>query len=201
MKPVSGPAGLELNRFHSIIAMAIYSAASLLYFGPGTTERWSQAYRGLGSDPTVYMWAMRWWPYAIAHHLNPFITPAIWAPAGYNLACATSMPGPSIIIYPATRIFGPVVAYNLLCLACTAVAAFSAFLLCRYVCHCFWPALLGGYIFGFSQYVLSQNMSHLVLLFIFPVPLAVYLLLLRLDSVLSRYLFLFLFVLVIAFEF
>jgi hypothetical protein len=201
MKPMSRLAGSELNRFHSIIALAIYSALSLLYFGPGTIRHWSQAYRGLGSDPTVYIWTIKWWPYAIAHHLNPFITPEIWAPTGYNLARATSMPGPSIIIYPVTKIFGPIVAHNLLWLACTTAAAFSAFLLCRYVCRCFWPALLGGYMFGFSQYMLWQSGAHLVLLFIFPVPLAIYLLLLRLDGALSRYLFLFLFVLVIAFEF
>jgi hypothetical protein len=201
MKPMSRLAGLELNRFYPIITLAIYSALSLLYFGPGTIRHFSQAYRGLGRDPAIYMWVMKWWPYAIAHHLNPFITPEIWAPTGYNLARTTGMPGPSIIIYPVTSIFGPVVAYNLLCLACTTAAAFSAFLLCRYVCHCFWPALLGGYMFGFSQYVLSQITGHLLLLFIFPVPLAVYLLLLRLDGALSRYLFLFLFMLVVAFEF
>jgi hypothetical protein len=147
------------------------------------------------------MWSMIWWPYAIAHRINPFITKVIWAPAGCNLARATTMPGPSIIVYPLTRIFGPVVAHNVLWLTCIIAAAYSAFLLCRYICHCFWPAVVGGYIFGFSQYVLSQAGGHLVLLFIFPVPLAIYLVLHRLESAIGKYSFLILFFLVIVFEF
>jgi hypothetical protein len=197
---VSAPPGSKLNRFHPAFALAIYSALSLLYFRPGSLPQLWQSYLGLGADPTIHMWAMTWWPYAIAHHFNPLTTQTIFAPTGYNLARAVSIPGPSVIIYPITRAFGPVVAYNLLGLACPVAAAVSAFLLCRYLCHCFWPAFLGGYMFGFSQYVLSQ-ISHLFLLFIFPVPLAIYLLLLRVDAALSKYSFLVLFVLVLAFEF
>jgi hypothetical protein len=193
--------GGEKNHFPPLFVLALYALLSLLYLGPRTVRDWSKAYHGLGFDPTIQMWAMIWWPYAIAHRLNPFTTPVIWAPMGYNLACTTSIPGPSIIISPVTMVFGPVVAYNLLCVACPAAAAFSAFLLCRYICQSFWPALLGGYMFGFSQYVLSQTGGHLFLVFIFPVPIAIYLVLLRLDSRISKYSFVVLFVLVVAFEF
>jgi hypothetical protein len=55
--------------------------------------------------------------------------------------------------------------------------------------------------FGFSQYVLSQIGGHLFLLFIFPVPLAIYLVLLRLDGVLGKYWFMVLLILVMTFEF
>jgi hypothetical protein len=201
MKALSSPADLELRPFYYLLALAIYSSVSLLYFCPDTLPDFWENYRGLGADPTIHMWAISWWPYAIAHHLNPLNTRAIFAPSGYNLAGAVSLPGPSIIIYPVTRALGPVVAYNVLCLACPAAAAFSAFVLCRYICHAFWPALLGGYIFGFSQYVLSELGSHLFLLFVFPVPLAVYLVLRRVDNAIGKYPFLILFVLVMAFEF
>src|SRR5215472_2384264 len=112
MKPAPRPKSWKVNRVYTVFALAIYSAISLLYFGPGIVPHLSQAYRGLGLDPTIHMWAMTWWPYAIAHRLNPLITSVIWAPTGYNLARAVSIPGPSIIIYPITRAFGPVVAYN-----------------------------------------------------------------------------------------
>jgi hypothetical protein len=200
LKAASHAADLDLKRFQSVFAAAIYSAISLLYFHPVTLAQLSQSYRGLGADPTIHMWAMTWWPYAIAHRFNPLMTPAIFAPTGYNLARAVSIPGPSLLIYPVTRVFGPVVAYNVCCLVCPAAAGFSAFVLCRYLCGCFWPAVLGGYMFGFSQYVLSEE-SHLFLLFIFPIPLAIYLVLLRFEGVLRRYSFLALFVLVMAFEF
>jgi hypothetical protein len=201
MKRLSRTDGLDLSLFHSILALAIYSALSLLYFSFRTLSEFWTNYRGLGADPTIHMWAMSWWPYAIAHHLNPLVTPVIFAPGGYNLARAVNLPAPSLIIYPVTSAFGPVMAYNVLCLACPIAAAFAAFVLCRYVCYCFWPALLSGYIFGFSEYVLCQMEAHLFLLFIFPVPLAVYLVLLRFDGALGKYSFLILLDSVIAFEF
>jgi hypothetical protein len=73
-----------------------------------------------------------------------------------------------------------------LCLAAPAAAAVSAFVLCRYACGRFWPALLGGYIFGFSVYMLSHILAHLVLMLIFPIPLLVYLTLLRIDWKIRR---------------
>jgi hypothetical protein len=201
MNSVPDPTSLLLNRFHAVFALAIYLAISVLYFGFRTLPHLSQSYYGLGLDPTIHMWAMSWWPYAIAHRLNPLITPVIWAPSGFNLARAVSIPGPSMIMYPITRTLGPVTAYNLMCLACTTSAPFAAFLLCRYLCHCFWPAVIGGYIFGFSQYVLSQIGAHVFLLFIFPIPLAIYLVLQRLEGTITKYSFVVLFVLVIGFEF
>jgi hypothetical protein len=193
--------GLKQKRFYPMFAVTIYSALSLFYFRPATLPQWWTNYRGIAADPTIHIWAMTWWPYAIAHGFNPLITPVIFAPGGYNLARAVSMPGPSLIIYPVTKVFGPLVAYNFLCVACPVAAALSAFVLCRYVCDCFWPALLGGYLFGFSQYVLSQMGGHLFLLFIFPVPLAIYVVLRRLHGSLGQYSFLVFFVLLIGFEF
>jgi len=185
----------------ALFALVVYSALSLIYFGPSKPSQFWEEYRGLGADPTIHMWAMSWWPYALAHHLNPLLTPTIFAPGGYNLARAVSLPAPSLVIYPITRLFGPVVAYNLLCILCPIAAALSAFVLCRHICQKFGPALFGGYIFGFSQYVLSQIGAHLFLLFIFPVPLAVYLVLLRIEDKLTRTSFIAAFSAVMIFEF
>src|SRR5208337_1892107 len=35
----------------------------------------------------------------------------------------------------------------------------------------FWPSVLGGYIFGFSPYLLGEALGHLVCIAVFPVPL------------------------------
>ncbi len=57
-----------------------------------------------------------------------------------------------------------------------ALAAWTAFILCRHIARSFWPAILGGYIFGFSAYMLSQTLGgHQVLVMVSSVPLAVYL--------------------------
>ncbi len=167
-------------------AFAVYAALSILIFGLPVIRALSQVYIGGGTDPICHIWAIAWWPYAIAHRLNPLITHALWAPAGYNLVWGTDIPGPILLFFPITRIFGAVVSYNLLCLLAPAANAASGFLLCRYACERFWPALVGGYIFGFSPYVICHMLGHLVLILIFLIPFAAYITLLRLKTRIGR---------------
>ena len=169
------------DRF-GLAAFAIYLALSLLIFGRGLAHDPAGFFVGLTADPSVYMWFLVWWPYAIAHRLNPFVTGLLWAPGGFNLTWTTGIPLAGIAAAPITARFGPVVAYNLLCLLCPALAAWTAFLLCRRIAARFWPSLAGGYIFGFSAYMLAEIRAHLLLILIFPVPLAVMLVLRRLDD-------------------
>jgi hypothetical protein len=91
-----------------------------------------------------------------------------------------------MLIYPVTKFFGPIVSYNILCLIAPAAGAFSAFVLCRYECGRFGPALVGGYIFGFSPYMLSHILAHMFLILVFPIPLLVYIVLLRIDVKIGR---------------
>ena len=182
----SGRVSLPAGNLRIWFALFVYMAISILYFGVPIARHFTTSVIGQGPDPSIFIWDIAWWPHAIANRINPFLAKAIWAPTGCNLAWITSLPGSSIIMAPITILFGPVVSYNLLYIFCPLAAAFSAFLLCRYICKNFWPALLGGYLFGFSQYMLSESLGHLFLLHIYPVPLAVYFVLLRLDGHLSR---------------
>jgi hypothetical protein len=47
---------------------------------------------GTGPDPRLMTWFLVWWPHALVHGLNPFLTKAMWTPQGINLAWQTSMP-------------------------------------------------------------------------------------------------------------
>jgi hypothetical protein len=154
-----------------ISALAIYFALAALFFGRGLNGRLRTAYIGKGGDPPQLMWLMAWWPHALARGLNPLFTDAIWAPHGLNLAWATSMPLASLIAAPAIAIAGPVAVYNLLCLLALALAAWTAFVLCRCLTGAYCASLAGGYIFGFSAYMLGQTLAHLDLLLVFPIPL------------------------------
>jgi hypothetical protein len=186
MREVASRIGADRTYFQVIAAFIVYTALSILFFGIPIIGRLSKTYMGGGTDPFCYIWAIAWWPYAIAHRINPLITHALWAPVGYNLVWGTDIPGPSLLIYPITTIFGPVVSYNILCLIAPSAAATAAFVLCRYASRRFWPALLGGYIFGFSPYVLCEMLGHLFLTLIFLIPLAVYVTLLRIDAKIGR---------------
>jgi hypothetical protein len=150
----------------------LFVALSFFFFARELIGAFRIDYVGNGTDPTESMWFLRWWPYAIHNGLNPFFTKLVWAPKGTSLAWATSIPLPSFAAVPITLTFGPIAAYNVLCLAAPVLAAFAAYLLCRYITGSFWPSVLGGYIFGFSPYLLGQLLSHLDLTMVFPIPIA-----------------------------
>src|SRR4029077_8904297 len=86
------------------------------------------------------------------------------------------------VLWPVTRAFGSLVSYNVLMLLAPALAAWAAYLVCPRLTHAFWPSLLGGYLFGFSTYMVGQMDSHVNLVLIFPVPLVLYLVIRRLEG-------------------
>lgn len=147
------------------------------------------------------MWLFEWWPYAIAHRLNLFITHLVWAPAGFNLASMTSIPVLALIAYPLTRTVGLVPAYNAIALMAPVSAALCAFALCRYLTRRFWPSILGGYVFGFSAYMLGQLLGHLCLAMVFAIPLMALLGAARLNGDLGRLWFVILLALTLAVQF
>lgn len=82
------------------------------------------------------------------------------------------------------------------------LAAWTAFILCRHIARSYWPALLGGYLFGFSAYMVGQTFGgHLHLVLVFAVPLAVYLPALWLDGALKSLRFVVLMGLTLAVQF
>lgn len=170
------------DRF-GVFAIAIYIILSIAFFGRTIAGDVRNVHLGRGPDPSFLMWALVWWPHAIAHHLNPFLCRIVWAPGGFNLAWSGSIPLAALIAAPLTSLYGPIASYNALCLVVPPIAAWCAFHLCREMAKSYWPAIVGGYVFGFSSYVLGQMVGgHLNLLFIFPAPLIVELVLLKLRG-------------------
>jgi hypothetical protein len=155
----------------SLLAFAIYLAIAMALLDRGLVGVDVPHFIGTGTDPPMLMWYLNWWPYAIAHRLNPFWSYMVWAPVGVNLAWTTCVPLPALVAAPLQKLFGLVAAYNTLVTIALPGAALCAFLLCRRLTHTFWPALMGGYLFGFSPYMLGRALGHLSLLAVFPVPL------------------------------
>jgi hypothetical protein len=170
------------DRF-GLASLIIFLAISSAFFGRSLAAGFTAAHLGRGPDPSFLMWALAWWPYAIAHRLNPFLCRIVWAPSGFNLAWSGSIPLAALAAAPVTANYGPVAAYNLMALITPALAAWCAFLLCRYVTSRWCPAIIGGYVFGFSSYMLGQMVGgHLNLLFVFPAPMIVMLTMMRFDG-------------------
>ena len=168
-------------------ASLIYLLLSLLYFG--TVGDYGHMYFGHGLDPIGFIWFLNWWPWAIAHGLNPFISYYVWYPHGFNMTWATSVPVAALLMWPLTWLGSAVLSYNVLSLAAPALSAWTAFLLARYLTRDTPASLVGGYLFGFSSYELGEMLGHLNLNLIFVVPLFVLLVIQRVRGDVSRPLF------------
>ncbi len=164
-------------------AILIYLAGAYILIGRGLLGDFAGRLvsTSTGHDPSVMMWCLAWFPHALANHLDPFLSRAVWWPVGINLAWITSIPGAAILAWPITRAFGPIAGFNALAFIALPTAAFGAFLLCRELTGRNRASIVGGYVFGFSPYFLGHLQNHLVLILAFPIPLAA-LLMVRLLS-------------------
>jgi hypothetical protein len=137
--------------------LLLYGGLALLMWGPWVLDDPSSKLLAANDlDPSAYLWFFAWWPHALLNGLDPFYTELIFVPDGYNLAWVTSMPGPSQLLSPVTLALGPEITFNLISFAAPALAAWTAFLLCRHLTGSVPASLVGGYVFGFSPYMLSQ---------------------------------------------
>jgi hypothetical protein len=161
----------------------VYSLLSLLMFGlPIVAGPQHTILAADEIDSSQFMWFYGWWPHALLHGLNPFVTHHQFVPEGFNLQWSTSVPLPSLLLSPVTLALGPVVTWNAVQLAAPALNSWTAFLLCRHVTGRLGPSLLGGYVFGFSPYVLLHLTGGPNAGLVPLVPVFVLLVLKRLDG-------------------
>ena len=141
-------------------AFLIYCIISLIYFGPSNLGVLSTHLFVNGGDTQQFVWYYNWWPYALTHHLNPFITNFDWYPKNYNLSWSTSIPTLSLIMAPFTLLGSAILSFNLVAILSPVLAALTCFILLFYLSKKYAPSLIGGYIFGFSSFMLGQLLGH-----------------------------------------
>jgi hypothetical protein len=168
------------------IAFAIYLAVAFAFFGLRLLIEPGNQYIGSYDDPQIPIWSFAWWPHALLHGQNPFFTHAVWAPAGVNLAWVNSVPVISVAFAPLTLLVGPITSYNVAAVALPAISAWAAFLLCRHLTARWWPSLVGGYLFGFSSYILGHVTGQPQLTAAFVIPLLALLILRYLEGDVSK---------------
>ncbi len=174
-------------RLETVWPLGLYALLSALMFGIPVIGHLGT--RAIASDPidsSQFMWFLAWWPHALLHGLNPFVTHVIFVPQGFNLTWSTAMPGPAVLLAPITLAFSPAVTYNLIQLVSPALAGWTAFLLCRHVTGRLWPSLAGGYLFGFSPYMLIHLTGGPYLALVALLPVFVLLVLKRIEGSIGR---------------
>ena len=154
------------------LALGAYLFAALLIFGRGVVASPGAKVVGdAGADKTIFMWAFRWWPHALAAGHDPFDANVVWVPHGIDLSWTTSVPLLSLVLTPLTAAAGSIAAYNVAVLAAPVLSAWTTYLLARYVTGAFWPSLVAGWLFGFSAFEIGHMIGHLNLVFLPFVPL------------------------------
>ncbi len=163
--------------------LGLYALLSLLLFGlPVLGHLGSRIVASDPLDSSAFMWFLAWWPHALLHGLNPFVTHVMLVPDGFNLTWAAAMPGPSVLASPITLAFGPAVTWNVIQLCAPALAGWTAFLLCRHLTGRLGPSLVGGYVFGFSPYMLIHLTGGPNLALVALLPVLVLLVLRRVEG-------------------
>ncbi len=186
-----------------LLALVIYLAGWLSTVARPLVEHlgYAQLYQA-SMDPNQFVWELRWWPYAIAHGLNPLYSAQIGAPAGYQLAWVTLAAPLGLLAAPITLAAGPIVSFNLLAAIAMPVSAWAAFVLCRRLTQRFWPSLVGGFIFGFSAYESAHiDAGQLDIVFSLLLPLIAYLVVLWRDAAIGSRTFVGLLALALAAQF
>src|SRR3989440_12515864 len=165
-----GGAGL----IYLVVAVGIFATIWFQPGGPFTNAL------GVGGDPQLAIWFLRWQGFALAHGHNLLFTTYLDAPQGVNLMWNTTAPLLGVALAPLTATLGGVFAYNVaetLGLATSAMAAFV--MIRRYVqatdATGTIAALVGGALYGFSPYMAAHALGHppAVIPFIPPLQLLV----------------------------
>ncbi|MGO9898396.1 MAG: hypothetical protein ACLP0J_01600 [Solirubrobacteraceae bacterium] len=173
-------------RHHGWLALLLYLLGAMLMQRHAVAHLGSQVAANLPIDVTQFFWTMWWWPHAILHGYNPFVTHAIWAPDGLNMAAVTGLPVPSTLMAPVTALFGPIVSYNVVSLIAPVLSGWFTYRLCWRLTNSPAAAIAAGWLFAFSSYELSQlGGGHPNLTLAFAPPALLLLTARRLDGTLT----------------
>lgn len=166
------------------LALILYLGITLGIFSSGKSLHTSVL--GMGGDSFTAIWCLQWWPWAITHGLNPFISHKVWYPEGIDLTWVTSVPAFALLGWPITALAGPIVTYNVFALLSPTLSAWAVFLLVRDLGGAVVAALIGGYLYGFSPYMAAHLQGHLNMAAAFMPPVLLLVSLRRLRGALSR---------------
>jgi hypothetical protein len=169
--------------WRGLIAFLSYQLLAFLIWVLPVLPRFSTQHIGGGvQDSRYFRWALGWTPWALLHGVDPLHTRYVFAPDGAPLVWSTFVPGPAILTWPVTAVFGSMASLNLIMAVAPALAAWATYLLCNRITGRFWPSVIAGYLFGFSAYIAGMQVGFINLVMIFPVPLLGYLAVRRMEG-------------------
>jgi len=141
------------------VALAILVGLAIAAMWPGLFTG-HDTIVGNAGDPSLFIWALRWTPFALSHHLNPLVTNYLHYPSGVNMMWNGSIIFPALVLTPVTNLFGPIVSYNVLALLGVSLSGWCAYLAVRRYSERWISAMVAGLLYEFSPYMASQISGH-----------------------------------------
>ena len=150
--------------------LLLFIALAVWMFAPAWSSPTTTTLEGGEGDPAIFIWFLRWVPYALQHGHDLLVTHHLNYPDGVNLMWNTSLPLPGLLLAPVTNIWGAVLTFNLLLVLAYGLSAWCAYLAIRRFAPGHLAAAVGGLIYGFSPAIRVQS-HHLHMSLAFLVPL------------------------------
>jgi hypothetical protein len=164
-----------------LLVLLFFLALAVLLLGSTWTSPTDRTLGGGRGDPGVFMWFLRWTPFALGRQISPFYSDFLNHPDGINLMWNTWVPLPGLLLAPLTLRWGPTLTFNLLLVLAYGLSSWSAYLAIRRYVPSHGAAVAGGLVYGFSV-AMRTHSHHLNLILVFLLPL----LLVLVDEVLVR---------------
>jgi hypothetical protein len=161
--------------------LLVFLGFAVWMFAPAWSSPTTTTLEGGDGDPAIFMWFLRWVPFALEHGHDPLLTHHLNYPDGVNLMWNTSLPLLGLLLAPVTVTIGPVLSLNLLLVLGYALSTWCAYLAIRRFAPGHLAAAVGGLVYGFSPAIRAQS-HHLHMSLAFLVPL----MLLALHEILVR---------------
>jgi hypothetical protein len=156
------------------VAAALYLALGVaLWWDTWSTHPSTVTTCGCG-DAARFLWYFRWPAYALAHGHDVLYSTYLFHPGGINLLDDTSVVALGVVLAPVTWLAGPVTAMNVALTLAPALSALSMFLLLRRWVRWVPAALVGGLVYGFSPFMVTElALNQLNIAFLAVPPLVV----------------------------
>jgi len=144
----------------AVLALAVCTGLAVVLFA-GAWARPTKTFIGGDGDPQLFVWNLVWQPFGLTHGPHrPLFTKYIDYPVGVNLMWNAWMVAPSLVLWPVTTVFGPILAYNLMLTLGMSLSGWCAFLALRQLGSSVAASLVGGLLYEFSPYMLPQIGGH-----------------------------------------
>lgn len=162
------------NKHPFILSLVLYIIACYFIYGHYVVG-FGLNKSAIGYSPNYnnFIWNMAWWNHSLSNFSNPFYTKYIWYKNGVSLSWnALFLPAYGIISSAVIKVISPIALANIVYLLQPVLASFFAFILFFKITKSFSGSFAGGFIYGFSSYMIEEfvqaNIGYMTI-FIIPV--------------------------------